>query len=193
MRDISENLPKAWFLLTITVVISLVLAVGDAEESIGRDTRRVAEHLRDLGLPFEIIAVNDGCRDNSLAVLRLLNLPELRLCTADVAGRAFARGTAEATGDVVVLVETGYGSCPLAALGWALGRLAAGTDAVVFRGRCLVARRLACLSSIVRAAGRGILFEASFERHARSLSVEIVGNRGRRASLLDPVLRFLAA
>src|SRR5438093_1485214 len=111
------------------LVISIVLAVGDAEESIGRDTRRVAEHLRDLELPFEIIAVNDGCRDNSLAVLRLLDIPELRLCTADVEGRAFARGAAEASGETVVLIETGHGSCPLPALGWALGRLAAGMDA----------------------------------------------------------------
>lgn len=174
--------------------LSIVIAVGDVEESIGRDVRRVVQHLRALGLGFEILAVNDGCCDNSPAVLRLLEpeIPELRALTGDAAGRAFLRGAAEARGPALVLWDAGGGAFPLAALGWALQRLAAGKQAIVLRGRCIVGARLACLPALVGSSGRGLLFERTFERQARDLDLEIVGAR-RRAGLLEPVLRFLAA
>jgi glycosyltransferase involved in cell wall biosynthesis len=79
------------------VAISVVLAIRDAEESVGRDVRRIAEHLRGRGLSFEILAVSDGCRDNSLAVVRLLarQVPELRVCPGCArARRAGARSCA---------------------------------------------------------------------------------------------------
>ena len=177
--------------------LSVVVAVREAEETIGRDVRRMADHLREAGVSFEILAVNDGCCDNSLAVLRLLahQVPELRLCAGDARGRAFVRGAAEAQGTLLALVEAQHGALPLAALGWALTRLERTTDAIVFRGRCVLARRLACLPVLVRARGRGDLYERSFERAAASgLVVEVVGTRARRSSgLLAPVLRFLAA
>jgi hypothetical protein len=83
----------------------------------------------------------------------------------------------------------------LAPLAWALSRIAAGRDAVVLRGRYVVARRLAVLPVVVRAAGPGVLFEAVFERRAQELGIEIVGSRPHRPVplLLRPVLRFLAA
>lgn len=177
-------------------LVSVVLAVREAEETIGRDVRRIAAHLRARGVAFEILAVNDGCRDNSLAVLRLLapHVPELRLLLGDAAGRASVRGTAEARGEVVILADAGGSPLPLAALGWALGRLSAGRHAVIFRGRCVIGRRLPCLPAVVRAAGRGDVFEASFERNARGLAMDVVGTRPRRrAGLFEPVLRFLAA
>ena len=82
-----------------------------------------------------------------------------------------------------------------APLGWALSRIAAGRDAVVLRGRYVVARRLAALPVIVRASGPGLLFEAVFERRAQELGIDVVGSRPRRPMplLLRPVLRFLAA
>jgi glycosyltransferase involved in cell wall biosynthesis len=178
------------------LALSVVVAVREAEETIGRDVRRIADHLRATGRPFEILAINDGCCDNSLAVLRLLasQVPELRLCAGDAAGRAFIRGAAEAQGATIALLDSSGGSLPLGPLGWALSRLERGADAIVFRGRCIMGRRLVCLAAIARAWGRGDLFERSFERNARGLSVEVVGTRPRRpGGLLAPVLRFLAA
>lgn len=178
------------------VALSVVLAVRDAEETVGSHVRRIASHLRGRGVPFEILAVNDGCCDNSLAMLRLLQaeIPELRLCAGR--GPAYLRGTADAQGDVVILCVAD-GTLPLATLGWALERLAAGCDAVVFRGRCIVARRLRCLATIVRSRGAGDVFEWSFERNAhlgdRPLIIELIGARRRLPGLLDPVFRFLAA
>jgi glycosyltransferase involved in cell wall biosynthesis len=177
-----------------SVALSVVIAVREAEETIGRDVRRIADHLRAGGVSFEVLAVNDGCCDNSFSVLRLVaaSVPELRLCTGDAAGRAFIRGTAEAQGEMVVLLDAGRGTMPLAPLGWAVARLGSGVDAVVLRGRCILGRRLACLPAIISTEGRGDLFERRFERNARDLEVEVVGTRTRREGLLAPVLRFLA-
>jgi glycosyltransferase involved in cell wall biosynthesis len=179
-----------------SLALSVVVAVREAEETIGRDVRQIANHLRAAGVSFEILAVNDGCCDNSLAVLRLLTaqVPELRLCAGDSRGRAFIRGASEAQGHMVALVEAEGGSLPLAALGWAMSRLERSTDAVVFRGRCVLGRRLASLPSVVRSRGRGDLFERSFERAANGLTIDVIGTRARPASgFLAPVLRFLAA
>jgi glycosyltransferase involved in cell wall biosynthesis len=176
--------------------LSVVIAVGDQEDSIGHLIRNVASHLSSFGRPFEILIVNSGCKDNSLSIASVLagTMPELEVLARDTAGRAFLRGTSEARGDVVVLLDASK-PVPLAALGWALGRIAAGRDAVVLRGRYVVGRRLAVLPVIVRAVGPGVLFEAVFERRAQELGIDIVGSRPRRPVplLLRPVLRFLAA
>jgi len=181
--------------------ISVVVTVRDHEEVIGHQVRAAANHLASLGRTFEIVAVNDGSRDNSLAMLELLaaRLPELRILRTSAAGRAFLRGAAEARGGVVVLMEGGR-PASLAPLGWALSRLAAGREAVILRGRYIVARRLMALPIIVRASGPGLLFERLFERRAIDLGIDIVDGLGTRPSsrrgaalLLAPVVRFLAA
>src|SRR5436305_13360090 len=94
-----------------SVALSIVIAIRDAEETIGRDVRRIADHLREAGVSFEVLAVDDGCRDNSLAVLHLVSaqVPELRVCAGNAAGRAFIRGTAAARGDLVALLDSGKG------------------------------------------------------------------------------------
>ena len=178
--------------------ISVILTVRDDEEVIGHQVRVIANHLESLRRSFEILAVNDGSRDNSFAMLELLaaRVPELRILRADVTGRAFLRGVAEARGGVVVLCEAAR-PLMLAPLGWVLGRLAAGREAVILRGRYIVARRLLALPVIVRATGPGLLFERVFEQRARDLGIDIVGTRpaktGRAGRFLAPVLRFLAA
>jgi len=176
--------------------ISVVIAVGDHEDSIGHAIRTVAAHLSRLGRRFEILVVNAGSSDNSLSIASILaaSIPELRVLGRDSGGRPFLRGAAEARGDVVVLYDAGK-RLSLAPLAWTLSRLAAGRDAVVLRGRYVVARRLAALPLIVRASGPGLFFEAVFERRAQELGVDVVGSRPRRPTplLLRPVLRFLAA
>ena len=176
--------------------ISVVMAVRDDEERVGHQLRGVAAHLRSLGRSFEILVVNDGSRDNSLSIARLLcaQMPELRLVTRNSAGRAFLRGASEARGAILVLLEA-HRASSLAPLGWALSRLAAGREAVILRGRYVVARRLLALPIIVRASGPGILFEHVFERRAEELGIDVVGSRPKRVPplFLRPVLRFLAA
>src|ERR1022692_2481548 len=176
--------------------ISVVIAVGDHEDSIGHVIRSAAAHIGRLGLQFEILAVNAGSSDNSFSIANILagSLPELRVLGRESAGRPFLRGSSEARGEVIVLLDAGK-PASWAPLGWALSRIAAGRDAVVLRGRYVVARRMAALPVIVRASGPGLLFEAVFERRAQELGIDVVGSRPRRPMplLLRPVLRFLAA
>src|SRR5262245_17016203 len=86
---------------------SVVLAVQDAEDRVAGDVRRLREYLLALDMSFEILAVNDGSRDNSFALLGLLaqEVPELRVLAADCSGRAFVRGAAEARGSTLLLAE----------------------------------------------------------------------------------------
>jgi hypothetical protein len=176
--------------------ISVVLAVRNDEEMVGHQIRSVARHLRGLGRDFEILAVNDASSDNSISIATLLaqDIPELRILPRNVSGRAFLRGTSEARGALVVLLEAGR-PVSFAPLGWALSRLAAGREAVILRGRYIVARRLLALPVIVRASGPGLLFEHVFERRAQEIGVDVVGSHPKRPMpfLLRPVLRFLAA
>jgi hypothetical protein len=176
--------------------ISVVLTVRNDEDKVGHQLRAVASHLRALGRTFEIVAVNDGSHDNSLSIANLLvpQIPELRILSRNAAGRAFLRGTAEARGAVVVLLQA-HKTVSLAPLGWALSRLAAGREAVILRGRYIVARRLLALPVIVRASGPGLLFEHLFERRAEELGIDVVGSRPKPVAplLLRPVLAFLAA
>ena len=177
--------------------LSVLVAVRDDEDSVGRDVRHLARHLRERGSPFEILAIGDGSYDTSLTLLRLLSaeVPELTVLGIARNGRAFRRATAHAQGDAVVLWEADRGSAfPHAVLGWALSRLAH-RSAVVVRGRCVLANRLRCLPVLLEATGHGDEYEARFERLAqgRGLAVEVVGRRPRpRRSLWSPVLRILS-
>jgi hypothetical protein len=174
------------------------LSVRDDEDLIGHQVHAVAKHLVGMGLDFEIVAVNDGSVDNSMPMLELLasRMPALRIVRANAAGRAFLRGASEARGAIVVLLEASR-PVSLGPLAWALSRLAAGREAVILRGRCIVARRLLALPVIVRATGPGLLFERVFERRAQDLGIDVVGSHPIRkdsvSRLLAPVLKFLAA
>jgi hypothetical protein len=176
--------------------ISVVLAVRNDEDRVGHQIRSVARHLRALGRTFEILAVNDGSSDNSMSLATLLasSMPEVRVLGRSAAGRAFLRGTSEARGTMVVLLDANK-MVSFAPLGWALSRLAAGREAVILRDRYIVARRLMALPVIVRASGPGLFFEHVFERRAQELGIDVVGSRAKRPTpfLLRPVLRFLAA
>ncbi len=75
--------------------ISVVIAVGNHEDSIGHEIRSIAVHLGRLGRPFEILAVNNGSSDNSFSIVNLLvaTVPELRVLGREAAGRPFLRGS----------------------------------------------------------------------------------------------------
>lgn len=180
--------------------VSVIVAVRDHEDVVGHEVRDLGEHLATLGLDFEILAVNDGSVDNSFPVLGLLarHMPELAILRGDSRGRPFARGIAEARAASVLLIEAGGRvSQSLDRLAWAMSRLATGSDAVVFRGACIVARRLRVRPIVARVSGSGPAFERAFERRATDLRVDIVGRRPARQPavhrLLGPVLRLLAA
>jgi glycosyltransferase involved in cell wall biosynthesis len=178
--------------------LSVIVAVRDVEDSVGRDVRVLAGHLRQRNLAFEILACSDGSFDTSLTLLRFLRaeIPELMILGGVRTGRAFKRAVVHARGDAVLLWEADRGAkVPHAVLGWALSRLAC-RAAVVVRGRFLLAHRLRALPVLLDVVGRGDDYEIRFERQASrlGLDLEIVGQRDRRRrrNLLLPVLRILS-
>ena len=180
--------------------VSVILPVRDHEDLVGHQVKAVTSHLRSLGRTCEVIAVNDGSRDNSLPILEVLaaRLPELRVVRASAAGRAFQRGAVEANGRTLLLVVD-PNRLPLAPIGWALSRLTAGRDAVMLRGRYIVGRTVAMSRLVARAPGPGPALEKLFERlsdrREPGLCLDVVGSRvpTRPATgrLLAPLLRFL--
>jgi glycosyltransferase involved in cell wall biosynthesis len=177
--------------------LSVIVAVRDVEDSVGRDVRVLAAHLRQRGLSFEILASSDGSHDTSLTLLRFLRaeVPELAVLGGARTGRAFARAIVHARGEAVLLWEADRDApLPHAVLGWALSRLAR-RAAVVVRGRFLLAHRLRALPVLLGVSGHGDDYEIRFERQASrlGLDLEVVGRRARRrGGLLSPVLRILS-
>ena len=178
--------------------LSVIVAVRDVEDSIGRDVRTLAARLRERGIAFEILAASDGSCDTSLTLLRFLGaeIPELSVIGLARSGRAFRRAVAHAQGDAVLLWEAERGvAFPYAVLGWALSRLAR-KAAVIVRGRFVLANRMRALPVLLETSGRWDDYEVRFERQAvrLGLDLEIVGQRPRRRGhhLWSPVLRILS-
>src|SRR3972149_2814814 len=86
--------------------VSVVVPFADDEDCVGALSRRIAEHLRALRVRFEIVAVDEDSRDNSVALLSYLraSVPELRVIAADGMGHGFAAGARVARGRTLWLV-----------------------------------------------------------------------------------------
>ncbi len=94
----------------ISVVVPLFNEEGNVAELIGRITTimdRVALGATD---EYEIVAVNDGSRDRTLASLRVLQVGQPRLCIVDLSRNfghqiAATAGLDTALGDAIVLMD----------------------------------------------------------------------------------------
>src|SRR5437667_12517403 len=122
--------------------VSVILPFGDDEEAVGIAVRRTAEHLRGLGLAFEILAIDEDSGDNSHAVLALLRaeVPELRVTHASGRGRGVDVGAGRAQGTLLVVSTPDVASATLDGMGNACRRLFGGEgDAEVALARFTVA------------------------------------------------------
>lgn len=158
------------------VDVTAVLTFGDDEDIIGRACRRVADHLRSLGLRFEIVAVDADSGDNSHSVLALVrdDVPELRVIGAPSRDRGFAAGAAEARGKVVWLVDAPGAMSPLAPFTRAHRFVSRGqADAVVVKGRFSVCYRAKCRPVIEALRGRGAAYHARLARKLRARGLEV--------------------
>src|SRR5690242_12571590 len=160
--------------------VSVILPFGDDEDAVGLAVRRTAEHLRGLGLAFEILAIDEDSGDNSHAVLALLRaeVPELRVTHAPGRGRGVDVGAARAQGTLLVVSTPDVASASLDGMGDACRRLLAGEgDAEVALARYTIAHRVRAL---VAFRGARLLGPAMHRRLAkrlqmRHLSVRIAG------------------
>jgi hypothetical protein len=163
--------------------ISVVLPFGDDEEAVGVAVRRTAEHLRGLGLEFEILAVDEDSGDNSHAVLALLRaeVPELRVTHASGRGRGVDAGAARAQGTLLVVSTPDVASASLDGVGDACRRLLANQgDAEVALGRYTVAHRVRSLPAFrgARLLGAAMHRRLGKRLAVRNLSVVVNGPTG---------------
>jgi hypothetical protein len=153
------------------VDVSVILPFGDHEEVIGAACGRIARHLGELGVSFEILAVDEASGDNSHAVLGLLRrtMTPLRIVAGARPGRGFAMGSGCARGKVLWLVEPESALRSLAPFGRAHARVARGElDLAVVRGRFSVVKRSRALGLIDSLHGANGSFERRLVRRAEA-------------------------
>jgi glycosyltransferase involved in cell wall biosynthesis len=167
--------------------VSVILPFGDDEEAVGIAVRRTAEHLRQLGLAFEILAIDEDSGDNSHAVLALLraDVPELRVTHAPGRGRGVDVGAARAQGTLLVVSTPDVASASLDGIGDACRRLFAGEgDAEVALARFTVAHRVRALVAFrgARLVGAAMHRRLAKRLQVRNLSVRVAGIPGTGGS-----------
>jgi glycosyltransferase involved in cell wall biosynthesis len=90
--------------------LSVVIPIYDEEENIPSLVERLRSALKRLGLSYEIIAVDDGSRDNGAAVLKryAAEIPELKIVRfRRNSGQAAAimAGLDRATGEIIITID----------------------------------------------------------------------------------------
>lgn len=158
--------------------VSVILPFRDDEDVIGNAVQRIAGHLRELGLTFELLAVDEDSGDNSHAVLALLrgSLPELRVQHAPLRGRGAEAGIARAQGHALWILSPHAAVAPLGSFQRAHEQLQRDeVDAVIIRGRFAVAHRVRALPAAhgVRGLGPALLRRLSRHLAATGLRVDV--------------------
>jgi dolichol-phosphate mannosyltransferase len=194
----------AWLLLVAEAMsesprfdVSVILPFGDDEEAVGIAVKRTAEHLRGLGLSFEILAIDEDSGDNSHAVLALLRaeVPELRVTHAPGRGRGVDVGAARAQGTLLLVSTPDVASASLDGAGDACRRLLAGEgDAEVALGRYTVAHRIRAMAALrgARLVGAALHRRLIKRLEVRQLAVRVSGPAGAAAKSATGRLRAFA-
>ena len=93
-------------------MISVVMAAHDEEAFLEQAVREVAGGLRDRGVPFELVVVENGSTDGTPALAQRLaaEVPEMRALSLPQAdyGAALREGFLAAGGDVVAVFDVDY-------------------------------------------------------------------------------------
>ena len=89
--------------------LSIVLPAFNEAENLKTLPVELMPYLRDLKLPFEILVVNDGSSDDTVAVAEGLHISELRLINHETnrgLGAAIKTAIREATGELLIILDT---------------------------------------------------------------------------------------
>lgn len=177
--------------------VSVILPFGDDEETVGIAVKRTAEHLRGLGVSFEILAIDEDSGDNSHAVLALLRaeVPELRVTHASGRGRGVDVGAARAQGTLLLVSTPDVASASLDGAGDAVRTLLAGQgDAEVALGRYTVAHRIRGMVAFrgARLVGAAMHRRLAKRLQMRNLLVRLSGPSGAGAKSVTAVGRLRA-
>lgn len=126
--------PRPLFVPQPSPQVSIVVPIHNEEESIPQLYRRLTDELEALDRLYEIIAVDDGSRDRSFALLKQLADGDSRLRVVRFRRNfgqtaAFAAGFERARGTVVVTIDADLQNDP-ADIGKLLAKLEEGYDVV---------------------------------------------------------------
>ena len=91
--------------------ISVVAPAYNEQEVLGEFYRRVSAVLTGIGCEYEIVLVNDGSRDNTLALMHALRIRDPRVTVIDLSRNfgkeiALSAGLDHTKGDVVVVLDS---------------------------------------------------------------------------------------
>lgn len=90
--------------------LSVIVPAYKQEKTITRDVKRLVKELEPLRYDYELIVVLDGMVDGSLARLKRLHLPKVRVLAYEKnRGKSFAvrTGMRKAKGDYVMFIDSG--------------------------------------------------------------------------------------
>ncbi len=114
-------------------VISVVIPAYNEEWRIVPTIGAIASHMSTIGDPWELIVVDDGSADRTVALIRDLGLPNLLLFESAQnggKGKAVRRGVLAAAGDLILFADADQ-STPIEQFAELRARLDDGADVVV--------------------------------------------------------------
>ena len=160
--------------------LSVILPFADDEETIGAVIHETASFLRERGVAFELIAVDEDSGDNSHAVLAMLRpeFAELRVITAPTRGRGVETGVSRALGQTIAVIGTNVTRVQLDAMLRAHAQIGDGTTDLEFViGQFIVAHRVRSLDAFhgVRIAGDATQRRLAKRLAERGLRVHVNG------------------
>lgn len=153
--------------------VTFVVRAFDDEECVGHCLRRIADYVRAHHWRAEILLADEGSGDNTVAVAVMLRRQIREIAIVHAApGYGWHDGCQRARGRIVICADAGT-DAPLAALGYALGRLDQGRDVVALGGRYLVFRRTLAWRALPALIGRRdfATVQRRFVRRARALGL----------------------
>ena len=177
--------------------VSVILPFGDDEEALGIAVKRTAEYLRNLGVSFELLAIDEDSGDNSHAVLALLRaeVPEVRVTHASGRGRGVDAGAARAQGTLLLVTTPDVAAASLDGVGEAITRLLANQgDGEVALGRYTIAHRVRALVAFRGARLLGAAMHRRLQKRlaVRNLTIRVSGPNGAVARSAVGRLRAFA-
>lgn len=177
--------------------VSVILPFGDDEEALGIAVKRTAEYLRNLGVSFELLAIDEDSGDNSHAVLALLRaeVPEIRVTHASGRGRGVDVGAARAQGTLLLVTTPDVAAASLDGVGEAIRRLLANQgDGEVSLGRYTIAHRVRALVAFRGARLLGAAMHRRLQKRlaVRHLTIRVSGPNGTVAKSAVGRLRAFA-
>ncbi len=91
--------------------LTVILPCHNEEENIKRIPTELIPVLKEAGLVYEIIVVDDGCTDNTVFTAQNLNIPQLKILRHEKnkgLGEAIKTGFANTNGDIVITLDADF-------------------------------------------------------------------------------------